>query len=454
MLDEKTLEFFDNLTLDSMPITGKLYEAIANFIKVERISDEKDFENGKFSFTLQIREYEDSLIKIECTNLNDGDNKVVKVYNTIDGELVNVMEDNENYRKYYGLVSCKTKNWVRYITRQEILEGIGEEFKLKLQPAVMCLVNLYISESLNFHNDPFFIYNEIKLDDFSNDNGILGLVTRLTGDTDEMCTSRLMFDIAYGTIIDAWEDYNPDTCVTNVNVANYFIETSLRMIDFRNAAVIEKFNSSLSDIKRQINKIDGVSFLCTLCMINKDIEYFKQITKVYLSVYRNHNHIVITMLSLIKSLTGILMNIDDYKDYIDSVLYDDFTGYENTGVKTYGRCSQYVEYIRSTEINNSEFKLVGQSLGDNIAYSTLSSKDLIKFDKLRDDNVELVYKNVNKNGRVINLYGVYLNGEILRISDLIHRLELYFIREINSDKGINRGGRIHELYEPMRISRG
>ena len=110
MLDEKTLEFFDNLTLDSMPITGKLYEAIANFIKVERISDEKDFENGKFSFTLQIREYEDSLIKIECTNLNDGDNKVVKVYNTIDGELVNVMEDNENYRKYYGLVSGKNLN--------------------------------------------------------------------------------------------------------------------------------------------------------------------------------------------------------------------------------------------------------------------------------------------------------------------------------------------------------
>lgn len=72
MLDEKTLELFNSLTLDSMPITGKLYDAIANFIKVERVSDEKDFENDKLTFTIQIREYEDSLIKIECDNLRRG----------------------------------------------------------------------------------------------------------------------------------------------------------------------------------------------------------------------------------------------------------------------------------------------------------------------------------------------------------------------------------------------
>ena len=144
MLDEKILELFDNLTLDSMPITGKLYDAIANFIKVERVSDEEDFENNKLVFTIQIREYEDSLIKIECDNLMNEDTNHVVVYNTIDGELVNVMEDNENYRKYYGRsLSRNYKGWARYLDRGGVFdEDLGEELRY-LQNTI------YLTEILN-----------------------------------------------------------------------------------------------------------------------------------------------------------------------------------------------------------------------------------------------------------------------------------------------------------------
>lgn len=453
MLDEKTLELFDNLTLDSMPITGKLYDAIANFIKVERVSDEKDFENDKLAFTIQIREYEDSLIKIECDNLMNEDTNHVVVYNTIDGELVNVMEDNENYRKYYGRSLSRTyKGWTRYLDRGGVFdEDLGEELRY-LQNTINPVVNLYISESLNFYNDPFFIFNNVELRDFSNEDGLPGLLRRKKGLMDETYTSRLMFDIDYGTLQDLIYGCNPTHYFTNDNVVAYMTEMLLRMAGFRNAAIIEKFNKSSTKIYQSIYRTGKAPIVCTLCMINNNIEYFKKITEVYLSVYKNHNLIDKTMTSLFNTLIGILLNVDDYEEYIDSVLYEDCTSYENTGVSTYGKCAQYVENMRKTRIDGKDFLLVDQTLAESVAYATLNPKDLVKFDKLRDaKKVEVVYEKVNGNGSIIRLHGIYVNGVIIKPSDLINKLELYF-RTYNTVTG--KGGRIHELYEPMRIFRG
>lgn len=453
MLDKKTLELFDNLTLDSMPITGKLYDAIANFIKVERVSDEKDFENNKLVFTIQIREYEDSLIKIECDNLISEDTNHVVVYNMIDGELVNVMEDNENYRKYYGRsLSRNYKGWSRYLDRGGVFdEDIGEELRY-LQNTINPVVNLYISESLNFYNDPFFIFNNVKLRDFSNEGGLPGLLRRKESLMNRNYNSRLMFDVSFGTLRDFVYGYNPTHYLTDYNVMKYMTEILLRMTGFRNAAIIEKFNNSSNKLYQLVNRIGKSSIVCTLCMINRNIEYFKKVTEVYLSVYKNHNLIDKTMTSLFNTLIGILLNVDDYEEYIDSVLYEDCTSYENTGVSTYGKCAQYVENIRKARIDGKDFLLVDQTLAESIAYATLNPKDLVKFDKLRDTKkVEAVYEKVNDNGSIIRLHGIYVNGVIIKPSDLINKLELYF-RTYNTVTV--KGGRIHELYEPMRIFRG
>lgn len=453
MTDEKILEFFDSLTLDSMPITGKLYDVISNFIKVERVSDEKDFENNKLSFTIQLREYEDSLIKIECDDLKNEDTNHVVVYNMIDGELVDVMEDNENYRKYYGRSLSRTyKGWSRYLDRGGVFdEDLGEEFRY-LQNTINPVVNLYISESLNFYNDPFFIFNNVKLRDFSNEDGLPGLLRRKKGLMDEIYNSRLMFDVDYGTLQDLIHGYNPTHWLTTDNVVNYMTETLLRMTGFRNAAIIEKFNESNTKMYQSIYRTGRAPIVYTLCMINKNINYFKKVTEVYLSVYKNHNLIDKTMTSLFNTLIGILMNIDDYEEYIDSVLYEDCTSYENTGVSTYGKCAQYVENIRKARIDGKDFLLVDQTLAESIAYATLNPKDLVKFDKLRDaKKVEAVYEKVNDNGSIIRLHGIYVNGVIIKPSDLVNKLELYF-RTYNTVT--RKGGRIHELYEPMRIFRG
>ena len=451
MLDKKTLKFFDDLTLDSMPITGKLYDAIANFIKVERVSDEKDFENDKLAFTIQIREYEDSLIKIECDNLINEDTNHVVVYNMIDGELVNVMEDNENYRKYYGRsLSRKYNGWINYLSKGGVFSELGEEFRFGLERVIKHAVNLYISKSLNFYNDPFFIFNNVSLKDFSNEDGLSGLLKRKLSNMDVMYNNHLMFDINYGTMRDYTYDYIPTHLITDDNAADYIIETLLRMMDFRNAAVIEKINRSRSIILRDVNKIGIASVMCTSCVINNDIEYFKQITKVYLSVYRNYNLIDESMMSLFKILIGIVLNISDYKDYIDSVLYGDFISCENTGVSNYGKCDQYINDMRITKINGSDFIKVRQSLEERIAYDTLNPKNLVKFDRLRDDYKGVVYKCINDNCSIINLYGIELKDDILRISDLINRLELYFITELTVREN---GGRIHELYKPLRLFR-
>ena len=84
-------EFFDNLKTDEMSVMDKILEKIEDYIKVERVSDEEDLDEfNHISFSLKIREFEDSLIRISSTK-DDNDISETEVYSYINGEWVDIL---------------------------------------------------------------------------------------------------------------------------------------------------------------------------------------------------------------------------------------------------------------------------------------------------------------------------------------------------------------------------
>lgn len=95
-------EFFDNLKTDEMPVMDKILKKIEGYIEVERVSDEEALdESNHISFSLKIKEFKDSLIKISSTK-DDSDVSETEVYSYINGDWVNILFNNSLYLKYYG----------------------------------------------------------------------------------------------------------------------------------------------------------------------------------------------------------------------------------------------------------------------------------------------------------------------------------------------------------------
>ena len=101
-------EFFDNLKTDEMPVMDKILKKIEDYIEVERVSDEEALdESNHISFSLKIKEFKDSLIKISSTK-NDSDISETEVYSYINGDWVNILFNNSLYLKYtISLPQCE-----------------------------------------------------------------------------------------------------------------------------------------------------------------------------------------------------------------------------------------------------------------------------------------------------------------------------------------------------------
>lgn len=121
--EAKGMKFLKELTPDDMPFAGEVYERLKDYLIVKRVSDESRYEKYKeIIFTMQISDFEDSTIKLRVKIRKD--ESELDIYNVINGEWVNILEDNTIFRKYYARSHFRNdRKWSKYIQQSGIAGG-------------------------------------------------------------------------------------------------------------------------------------------------------------------------------------------------------------------------------------------------------------------------------------------------------------------------------------------
>lgn len=222
-------EFFDNLKTDEMPVMDKILKKIEDYIEVERVSDEEALdESNHISFSLKIKEFKDSLIKISSTK-DDSDISETEVYSYINGDWVNILFNNSLYLKYYGKSYFRNDNkWRKAITFGSLLDGKVNGDNL------IDIINLYISKKLNFHNDEMYVYDRIRVNDMSEIDHLDDLVyhkdLKNVNDIDKNRSNKLLFDLAFNMSTVYYIDYR-------FHLDGYMRDMMIDLIDNKNAAI-------------------------------------------------------------------------------------------------------------------------------------------------------------------------------------------------------------------------
>lgn len=311
-------EFFDNLKTDEMPVMDKILKKIEGYIEVERVSDEEALdESNHISFSLKIKEFKDSLIKISSTK-DDSDISETEVYSYINGDWVNILFNNSLYLKYYGKSYFRNDNkWRKAITFGSLLDGKVNGDNL------IDIINLYISKKLNFHNDEMYVYDRIRVNDMSEIDHLDDLVyhkdLKNVNDIDKNRSNKLLFDLAFNMSTTYYIDYR-------FYLDGYMRDMMIDLIDNKNAAIRRsikcgEYNAILFP---NIERDDIYPLMFNLIAhINKNKEYFRHTINHVLSLCKNYNFIWNAINILIYNLAVIVSRIDDYEEYIDKILFDD-----------------------------------------------------------------------------------------------------------------------------------
>ena len=329
-------EFFDNLKTDEMPVMDKILKKIEDYIEVERVSDEEALdESNHISFSLKIKEFKDSLIKISSTK-DDSDISETEVYSYINGDWVNILFNNSLYLKYYGKSYFRNDNkWRKAITFGSLLDSKVNGDNL------MDIINLYISKKLNFHNDEMYVYDRIRVNDMSEIDHLDDLVyhkdLKNVNDIDKNRSNKLLFDLAFNMSTTYYIDYR-------FHLDEYMRDLMIDLIDNKNAAIRRsikcgEYNAVLFP---NIERDDIYPLMFNLIAhINKNKEYFRHTINHVLSLCKNYNFIWNAMNILIYNLAVIVSRIDDYEEYIDKILFDDPLQYTRCTVGTVHEITPY-----------------------------------------------------------------------------------------------------------------
>lgn len=180
------------------------------------------------SFSLKIKEFKDSLIKISSTK-DDSDISETEVYSYINGDWVNILFNNSLYFKYYGKSYFRNDNkWRKAITFGSLLDGKVNGDNL------IDIINLYISKKLNFHNDEMYVYDRIRVNDMSEIDHLDDLVyhkdLKNVNDIDKNRSNKLLFDLAFNMSTTYYIDYR-------FYLDGYMRDMMMDLIDNKNAAI-------------------------------------------------------------------------------------------------------------------------------------------------------------------------------------------------------------------------
>lgn len=416
-------EFFDNLKTDEMPVMDKILEKIEDYIEVERVSDEEALdESNHISFSLKIKEFEDSLIRISSTK-DDSDISETEVYSYINGDWVNILFNNSLYLKYYGKSYFRNDNkWRKAITLGSLLDGKVNSDNL------MNIINLYISKKLNFHNDEMYVYDRIRINDMSEIDHLDDLVyhkdLKNVNDTHRNLNGKLLFDLSFNFNSEYYIDYR-------FHLDKYMRDLMIDLIDNKNAAIRRsikcgEYNSILfPNIER-----DDISPLMfnLIVHINENKEYFRRIINHILSLCKNYNFVWNVMNTLIYNLAVIVARIDDYEEYIDETLFDDPLQYTQC---TVGMVHEITSYRKEKDIrtDNNDYMIFSSYSVTNIyhGFDSDNLRTILQYINNREEELPVKYVFEEVGVGICRPVGVYIEKDkrVIKYNNVLFNLFVF-----------------------------
>lgn len=428
-------EFFDNLKTDEMPVMDKILKKIEGYIEVERVSDEEALdESNHISFSLKIKEFKDSLIKISSTK-DDSDISETEVYSYINGDWVNILFNNSLYLKYYGKSYFRNDNkWRKAITFGSLLDGKVNGDNL------IDIINLYISKKLNFHNDEMYVYDRIRVNDMSEIDHLDDLVyhkdLKNVNDIDKNRSNKLLFDLAFNMSTTYYIDYR-------FYLDGYMRDMMIDLIDNKNAAIRRsikcgEYNAILFP---NIERDDIYPLMFNLIAhINKNKEYFRHTINHVLSLCKNYNFIWNAMNILIYNLAVIVSRIDDYEEYIDKILFDDPLQYTRC---TVGMVHEITSYRKEKDIktDNNDYKIFASYSVTNIyhGFDSDNLRTILHYINNKEEEFPIKYVFEEVDIGICRPVGVYIEKDkrIIKYNNVLFNL---FIFDYRTTKEIFHNG--------------
>lgn len=434
-------EFFDNLKTDEMTVMDKILEKIEDYIEVERVSDEEALDEfGHISFSLRIKEFKDSLIRISSTK-DDNDISETEVYSYINGEWINILSNNSLYLKYYGKSYFKNDNkWRKAITFGNLLDSKFNNDRL------MDIINLYISKKLNFHNNEKYIYNKIRINDMSEIDHLDDLVYHKdledVNDTYRNISSKLLFDLSFNINSTYYIDYR-------FHLDKYMRDLMIDLIDNKNAAIQRsikcgEYNSILFP---NIERDDIYPLMFNLIAhINENKEYFRRIINHILSLCKNYNFIWRVMNTLIYNLAVIVARIDDYEEYIDEILFDDPLQYTQCTVGTVHEITSYRKE-KDIKIDSKDYMVFASYSTTNIyhGFDSDNLRTILHYINNKEEELPIKYVFEEVGMGICRPVGVYIEKDkrLIKYNNVLFNLFVFDFcttNEINYNGSLTIGG--------------
>lgn len=357
-------EFFDNLKTDEMPVMDKILKKIEGYIEVERVSDEEALdESNHISFSLKIKEFKDSLIKISSTK-DDSDISETEVYSYINGDWVNILFNNSLYLKYYGKSYFKNDNkWRKAITFGSLLDGKVNGDNL------IDIINLYISKKLNFHNDEMYVYDRIRVNDMSEIDHLDDLVYHKDvsfTEPDEfkyVCKASSLFSLK--------------------DIDKYIHELSVELLGTNNSAI----NNKIMGIDKEY--INYRKVLVLIAEINVNKPFFRDIFQRYFQIFNDYNNLEYTLTSLINRISDIVYFINQYEDYLRRALFNDQVSYEGIYFHKDTHYAKINSFMRDmTDNNGVVYKIVASNDAYNMYRSGMSAGSMKKITRGMSEKIK------------------------------------------------------------------
>lgn len=314
--EAKGMKFLKELTPDDMPFAGEVYERLKDYLIVKRVSDESRYEKYKeIIFTMQISDFEDSTIKLRVKIRKD--ESELDIYNVINGEWVNILEDNTIFRKYYARSHFRNdRKWSKYIQQSGIA---GDKKYINNNSRSLwtnMIVSLHISESLSFYRDPFYLYRLFTFRGFNQEN--LDWIYSYNNPVHRMRSSlrsNIFKDLSF-IDCDSYNTVSKEASLyTKNDIDNYIKELSIELIGAKNSAI----NYNIMKIKKDIN---SRKLLPLIAEINVNKLFFGAVFQRYFQIFDNYNKLKYTLPALLERLSDVVYFIDDYEEYIDGILFD------------------------------------------------------------------------------------------------------------------------------------
>ena len=382
----KGIEFLRNLKPEDMPFTGEVHERLKEYLIIKRVSDEKYYEDYKrLIFTMQISEFEESLTKFHI-NIKPNGAADIMIYSIIDGQWVSILDDNGIFRKYYAKCNFKdTKKWYNYIDRFGITKGI--EYSNKLSKIYMYdLITMHISESLNFYNNPVYLYRKFRFNGFDRDhiNDVFFNRKAYYGrEIEASLRSGIHKDVSFIESGEFKHACKASSLFSLKDIDKYIHELSVELLGTNNSAI----NNKIMGIDKKYINYRKVLVLISEINVNKP--FFRDIFQRYFQIFNDYNNLEYTLTSLINRISDIVYFINQYEDYLRRALFNDQVSYKGIYFHKDAHYAKINSFMRDmVDSNGVVYKIVASNDAYNMYRSGMSADSMKKITRGMSEKIK------------------------------------------------------------------